>query len=117
MAAMSAAAVAPLANGNADRQIVLASALALVVGLILLLAGIWQMGFISDFLAKSVVTGFIFGLAITVAVGQIPKLLGLPRAGETTPEQVWYLLRHLDQTNLWTLAIGIGALALIAVVR
>ena len=69
---------------------------------------------ISDFLAKSVVTGFIFGLAITVAASQIPKLLGLPRVGQATPEQIWYLLRHLDQTNLWTLAIGIGALALTA---
>jgi SulP family sulfate permease len=98
-------------------MIVLASALALVVGLILLLGGIWQMGFISDFLAKSVFTGFIFGLAITVAVGQVPKLLGLPREGETTPERVWYLLRHLDQANLWTLAIGSSALVLIAVVR
>ncbi len=72
---------------------------------------------ISDFLAKSVVNGFIFGLAITVAASQIPKLLGLPRVGQATPEQIWYLLRHLDQTNLWTLAIGIGALALIALVR
>jgi sulfate permease, SulP family len=117
MAAMSAAAIAPLANGNAARQLVLSGALALLVGLMLLLAGIWQMGFVSDFLAKSVVTGFIFGLAITVAASQIPKLLGLPREGETTPEQVWYLLRHLDQANLWTLAIGIGALGLIAVVR
>ena len=71
MAAMSVA-VALVANGDAARQLVLSGALALLVGLMLLLAGIWQMGFISELLAKSVVAGFIFGLAITVAASQIP---------------------------------------------
>ena len=61
----------------------LTAALALMVGAILLARpGSLGSGFIADFLTKSVVTGFIFGLAITIIVGQLPKLLGVPGGGE-----------------------------------
>ncbi len=65
MAIMSAAVVADLATGDPATYVALTSALALIVGAILIAGGILRLGFISDFLAKSVITGFIFGLAIT----------------------------------------------------
>jgi high affinity sulfate transporter 1 len=117
MAIMSASVVGPLAGGDADRYLALTAGLALVVGAILLAAGLVRLGFIADFLAKSVVTGFIFGLAITIIVGQLPKLLGVPGGGDGTIEQVQVLVGNLPDTNPWTLAVGVGALALILVLR
>ena len=78
MAVMSAAVVVVMAAGDPARYAALTAALALIVGVILLLAGIARLGFISDFLSKSVITGFVFGLALVIAIGQVPKLLGCP---------------------------------------
>ena len=117
MAIMSASVVAPLAGGDPDRYLALTAGLALVVGAILLAAGLIRLGFIADFLAKSVVTGFIFGLAITIIIGQLPKLLGVPGGGDGTIEQVQVLIGNLPDTNPWTLAVGAGSLALILVLR
>ena len=78
MAIMSASVVAGLAGGDAATYVALTAALALIVGGILVAAGIARLGFISDFLTKSVVTGFIFGLAITIIVGQLPEDPGRP---------------------------------------
>ena len=117
MAIMSASVVAPLAGGDADRYLALTAGLALVVGVILLAAGLVRLGFIADFLAKSVVTGFIFGLAITIIIGQLPKLLGVPGGGGSTIGQLQTLIGNLPDTNPWTLAVGGGALALILVLR
>lgn len=117
MAAMSAAVVAAMAGSDPDRYLQLTAALAFTVGVLLLLAGIARLGFISDFLSKSVVTGFVFGLAITIAVGQLPKLFGVPAASGDSFQQLAGLIGELDQTNPWTLLLGAGALALIFLIK
>lgn len=117
MAAMSAAVVAAMAGSDPDRYLQLTAALAFTVGVLLLLAGIARLGFISDFLSKSVVTGFVFGLAITIAVGQLPKLFGVPAASGDAFQQLAGLIGELDQTNPWTLVLGAGALALIFLIK
>jgi SulP family sulfate permease len=117
MAIMSASVVADLAGGDAAAYVALTAALALTVGVILLAAGIARLGFISDFLTKSVVTGFIFGLAITIIVGQLPKILGVPSVSGSLPEQVAQVVEALPDTNPYTLAVGLGTLILILVLR
>lgn len=117
MAIMSAAVVAPMAAGNAAQFWVLTSQLALIVGIMLLLAGIVRLGFIADFLAKPVVTGFVFGLAIVIAVGQLPKILGIPSVDGNVFQQIVGIVRELDQVNYYTLAIGGSAIALIFILR
>ncbi len=117
MAIMSAAVVAPLALGDATRYAALTAALALVVGVVLVVAGFARLGFISNFLSKSVVTGFVFGLAITIMVGQIPKLFGLPAGSGNVFEQLVHLVSQLGDTNLYALAVGGSALALILLFR
>lgn len=117
MAVMSAAVVAPMAEGDAGVYAGLTAALALLVGLLLIGAGAIRLGFISDFLSKSVVTGFVFGLAINIAVGQLPKLFGLPGGSGAIPEQIAALITNLGMTNPWTLALSIGALAIILFLR
>ncbi len=93
------------------------AALALTVGVILVVAGLAKLGFIADFLAKSVVTGFIVGLSITIIIGQLPKLLGVPSLSGSLPEQVVQLLGEVSDTNPATLAVGLAALVLILVLR
>lgn len=117
MAVMSAAVVAPLAAGDADRYLALTAGLALVVGAILISAGFIRLGFISDFMAKSVVTGFVFGLAITIIVGQLPKLLGVPGASGSIQVQLVNLAGELSEINQYTLAVGLISIAAILGLR
>lgn len=117
MAVMSVSLVAPLAAGDPGRFAALSAALALVVGGLLIAGGLLRLGFISEFMAKPVVTGFVFGVAVTVIVGQLPKLLGVPAGSGSVIDQLRQLVVELPETNVWTLAIGTVSLALILVLR
>jgi SulP family sulfate permease len=117
MAVMSAAVVGAMAQGNTADYLALSSALAFAVGIILLAAGIIRLGFISDFLSKSVVTGFVFGLALVIAIGQLPKVLGLPSAQGDFFQQLAALIRNLPQIKPTTLLVGGSALVIIFLIR
>jgi SulP family sulfate permease len=117
MAVMSASVVGDLVVAQPGSYVAYTSALALIVGGILIAGGLARLGFISDFLTKSVVTGFIFGLAITIIVGQLPKLFGVSGVSGTLPQQVVELIRELPETNPWTLAVGLLSLGTILVLR
>ena len=117
MAVMSAAVVVAMAGGDPARYAALTAALALTVGVILLLAGIVRLGFISDFLSKSVVTGFVFGLALVIAIGQVPKLLGLPSGQGDFFEQCYQLITNLSQIKPYTLIVGVSALVVIFLIK
>ena len=75
---MIAATILPLmaANGDAKRAIALASTLAIMVGLIMTLASMAGLGFIADLISKPTMIGYMNGLALTILIGQLPKLLG-----------------------------------------
>ena len=113
MAIMSFSLVTPLAGGDAMRFLALSAALALIVGALLVIAGVARLGFISEFLAKPVVTGFIIGVAVTVIVRQLPKLLGIPGSSGSVFDQLRSIIVHLPETDTLTLAVGLGALLLI----
>ena len=117
MAVMSAAVIAPLAGGDMAAYASLSAALALTVGILLVLAGIVKLGFISDFLSKSVIVGFVFGLAINIAVSQAPKLFGVPGGSGSTIQQFIQLLGNLSLTNPWTLAVSVTSLAIVIFLR
>ena len=86
LAALTAVTIAPLAvvGGKLDpaRYAVLAAALALAMGVLLLLAGLFHLGFVGDFFGKPVLLGYINGVAVIVIACQIEKLLGLGRCGQ-----------------------------------
>ena len=75
--AILAATRAPLVVGDHEKYIVLASAVAIVLGLLFLVAGFLKLGFISDFISKPVLKGFVFGIALNIIIKQLPKLLGI----------------------------------------
>jgi MFS superfamily sulfate permease-like transporter len=76
LAGIIAAVVLPLAAGDPARAIALAGMLSIITGLICVAAGIFKLGFITDLLSKPVRYGYVNGIALTVIVGQLPKLFG-----------------------------------------
>jgi len=101
------------ASGSPD-YLTLAAALALMVGLFLLAAGIFRLGWIADLLSIPVTTGFLAGISIHILISQLPVILGLPTPEGPMLQRLATLAGHLGQTNLFTLVIGLGVLAIIA---
>jgi high affinity sulfate transporter 1 len=113
IAAMSAAIVASMGPQGTEEFIALTVALAILSGAVFLLAGIARLGFVSQFFSRSVITGFFFGLAVAIAVLQLPKLLGLEVEGGYVLERLWHLVTHLGHTQTWTLFVGLSSLLLL----
>jgi high affinity sulfate transporter 1 len=76
LAPIVAAAVLPLAAGDPERAVALAGLLAILMGALLLLGGVFHLGFVTDLLSKPIRVGYLNGIALVVIVGQLPKLLG-----------------------------------------
>jgi SulP family sulfate permease len=113
MAVMSASVVAPAAGGDTVTYLAMTAMLAIIVGIYLLAAGILKLGFLAEFLAKPVITGFIVGLAITIAVGQLPKLFGVEGSSGNVFDQLIHFVGEVDETNLASLALGLAAMVII----
>ena len=99
IAALSAGTVAVFAAGGTDRYLALTTALALVTGGLALLAGLLRLGFLASFISEPVLKGFIVGLALTIIVGQVPKLFGVPKGAGDFFQQAWTFLTRLGQTS------------------
>ena len=110
---VAAALVASAAATAGDPQtyVVYASAFVLVTGIVFLVAGIARMGFITQFLSKPVMDGFVVGLAIFVVVGQLNKLFGVPKPDGNTIEKLIGVVRELPTASLPTVASGALAIA------
>jgi sulfate permease, SulP family len=114
---MMAAVVAPFLVNSPKEYAELLVLLVLLVGIILLLCGLLRLGFVTAFISHSVMTGFIFGLAIHIAVSQMPKLFGVPSSHGETVYQLWGLIDQLGNANWVTFTIGAVALALLYVLE
>jgi len=87
--------------------------LAIMTGLILIVLGFVRMGWVSNFMARPVLEGFIIGLAITIAVGQADKLFGIEKDGSNTVQELGSLVRQFSSWDIATMAVGFGSLALL----
>ena len=83
-AVLSAAAIAELATQGSGRFAALTVTMAITTGIIGVIAGLARLGFVANFISEPVLKGFIIGLALTIVVGQLPKLFGVPRAKATS---------------------------------
>ncbi len=90
-----------------------AAAFAIVVGLVFLLARLAKLGFITQFLSKPVLDGFITGLAVYVMVGQLNKFFGVAKPSGNTVQKFFGILRTLPEANWVTFAVGLAALVLL----
>jgi len=107
--------LAALAAIGDPHYLVLASALAVMVGLIVLAAGVFRLGWIADLLSIPVTTGFLAGISVHIVVSQLPVVLGLPAPSGSMIERLAAIAWHVGESNPWTLMIAIGVLAIIVV--
>jgi high affinity sulfate transporter 1 len=116
---MIAATILPLvgAHGDPSRAIALASVLGLFVGAITTVAGVVRLGFVADLLSKPTMIGYMNGLAVTIFVGQLPKLFGFSVEGDSFVAELRGFVDGLfrGETVTAALAVGIFGLAVIAV--
>src|ERR1700719_2854680 len=95
------------ASGTPEYQ-VLAAALALMVGLLLLAAGIFRLGWIADLLSIPITIGFLAGISVHILISQLPAILGLPAPDGPMLQRLTILGSHLNEANPLTLVIGVG---------
>src|SRR5271170_1098210 len=111
IAPLFATGVSALALTGSPHYIELVAILAVMVGLLVMLVSILRLGWIAEFLSTPIVTGFLSGVAVIIVIHQLPDLLGLPAATGSNPHRVVYVFTHLGEVNGWTVAIGLGVLA------
>jgi high affinity sulfate transporter 1 len=115
LAPLIAATILPLAAGSPEEAVALAGMLAILSGLLCVLAGLARFGFITDLLSKPVRYGYMNGIALTVLLSQFPKLFGFSIDAEgVIPEAVAFLRGVGDgETNTAALIIGVACLLVI----
>jgi high affinity sulfate transporter 1 len=119
LAAVIAAVVVPLSKGDPERAIALAGAMAVVSGLVCVLAGVLKLGFITELLSKPIRYGYMNGIALTVLIGQLPKMFGISieRAGPVRDVAQIANKIFAGEFSGVTLAIGAATLAAILVLK
>ena len=111
--AMVAAAVAPLAGGNGELYWSLSVTLAFLAGLFCIAASLLRLGAMADFLSKPVLVGFLNGIAISICLGQIGKLLGFSVESKRILPQLLEIFAKLPETQVPTLIVGAASLAML----
>lgn len=110
---MTASAIAPFAAQGSPEYLMLAIVLAVLGGLQLMVLGILRFGFVANLLSHSVISGFVTGSALLIAIGQMKPLLGIPAEGHTAVELSLSLLSNLHNLKPATAAIGVLAAVLL----
>jgi SulP family sulfate permease len=116
-AALSAATVGAVVAGSGAHFTQMTAALAITTGAVALVAGLARLGFLASFISEPVIKGFIVGLALTIIIGQVPKLLGVDKHSGDFFEQAWGVLRQLGDVDGLTVAVGLASLAVVLLLK
>jgi high affinity sulfate transporter 1 len=111
--AMIAAAITPLAGNNAELYLSLTTELTLLTGLFCIAASFFRLGALADFLSKPILVGFLNGVAVSIFLGQIGKLLGFSVESSGIIPRLIEVLGKIHLTHGATLAVGLGSFALL----
>ena len=114
---MTAAAVGNLAAQGTPEYIAAALTLAFLSGLMLLLLGVFRLGFLGNFLSHPVIAGFITATGMIIAASQLKHILGINAHGHNLYELLGSIFTHLSEINVITLIIGVSATAFLFWVR
>ncbi len=119
LAAVILAVVLPLSAGEPQTAVAVAGLMAIVSGIVCVAAGLARLGFITELLSKPIRYGYMNGIALTVVLSQIPKLLGFSVSADGPIRQAWGIVGKVIEgsTNLVALSVGAGTLALILVLK
>ena len=111
--------VTPLSGGDPLRAVTLAGMMAIVSGTVCILAGIARLGFVTELLSKPIRYGYMYGIALTVLISQLPKLFGFSIESDGPLRNLWAIASAIleGRTNLVALAIGLGTLTVILLLK
>ena len=112
-AAILAAVLVGIAATGSDEYVALAAVLAFLSAGFLILARLIGLGFLADFLSRTVLVGFLTGVGIQVALGEISGMLGLKGGGHGTLQKIWNDIQQIDQVNLYALGTALAVLVVI----
>lgn len=115
--AMVAATLLPLAGHDPHRYADYSVVLALLVGLCSIAGGVARLGFVADFLARPILTGFLNGIGLSIIVGQFGKLSGIPLVSKAFFAQLWELGARFGETDAATLTLGAGLLVMLIALK
>jgi sulfate permease, SulP family len=116
-AAILGAALAGLAVAGSPQYVRLAGLAALLAGGLLLLARLARLGFLANFLSRTVLIGFLTGVGIQVAAGQLPDMLGVTATGKSTPARLLEVARALPQVHAADVAVSAGVIVIVLAAR
>ena len=116
-AAVSASVVGALSGGDQSTAVTLTAALALATGVVFIVAGLIRLGWVTNFMSKSIMAGFITGMSIQIIVGQFGKLFGVEVADGNTFQKLWSAISQVGDWNWTATVIGVGALLLIFAIQ
>ena len=116
-AVILAAALTGLAAAGSERYVRLAGLAALLTGAMLLVARLARLGFLANFLSRTVLVGFLTGVGIQVAAGQLPDMLGVTAAGGQTLPKLADTVRVLPHVHWADVAVSIAVIAVVVVAR
>ena len=112
-AAITASALAGMAVSGSSEYLALASLLALMAAVLLIAARVIGLGFLADFLSRTVLVGFLTGVGIQVATGEIPGMLGIEVTGHGTLTKLQGLMQNIEQVNWPTLGVSLAVLIVV----
>ena len=113
VAILSAATVGGLVTSDQATFWEATSWLAIITGIILVVLGLVRLGWIANFMSQPVLDGFIVGLAITIAVGQLDKMFGIEAEGQNVVREFTDIFRQVGEWHLGTMVVGFVSLALL----
>lgn len=109
--------LAPMAEGNIERYISLSMILAIFAGIACIVGGIAKLGFLTNFLSRPILTGYLNGIALSIIVGQLGKLFGFPVQSKGFFRAIGEFLSKLEQTHFLSLSIGLTILILLQIFK
>jgi high affinity sulfate transporter 1 len=111
---MIAATILPILGSNGDpaHAIALASMLALLVGAVMIAAGVAKLGFVADLLSKPTQIGYMNGLALTILIGQLPKLFGFSTDANGLIDEAHAFIHGVSNGEAVGAAVAVGVLSL-----
>lgn len=114
---MVAGSLASMTFETDSDYIAAAQFVAISAGVIAVLAGVFKLGFVVNFISESVLVGFSAGAALFIGSSQIAKLFGIPGVDGNFFERVWNVIVNVGDTNGWSLALGLACVAAVLVLE
>ena len=115
LAALVLAVVLPLSGGDPARAVALGGMMAIVSGTVCVLAGVFRLGFITELLSKPIRYGYMNGIALTVLVAQLPKLLGFKVESSGPLRELWQVALSINEGKVHWVTFIIGAVTLLVI--